>query len=118
MIVVNDENYELELFSRVPNSPYEWNSDVKLTFKGRPANQIEKKQYRILAGVNGGTDSTYIISSNLPEDIKVKDKIKFMGKIWTVNSVGYYFDQSQIVNPRIMSEKYIAERSPKGINIG
>lgn len=117
MIVVHGETYLLERLPRKENSPYEWEEVPDITFFGRPANQLEKRSYRIQQGVNGGTDSVFIICSNLPSDIKTKDKIRFMGKIWTIESVGYYFDSSRIVNAKVMSEKYLFDRSPKGINI-
>lgn len=117
MITVNDEKYILELYSRIPNSPYEYEKASKITFRGRPASKMEKNQYRIQAGVIGSSDGTYIIASNLPDELKVDDRIKFNGKIWTVSSIGYYFDSNGLVNPSIMSDKYIAARSPKGITL-
>ena len=117
MIVVTNEKYSLALYPRKENSAYEWEQNPSIVFKGRPAGQVEKKNYRIQQGVNGGTDSVFIISSNLPKDIKVADRIDFMGKRWTVMSVGFYFDESRFVNPNIMRDEYIANRCPKGINI-
>ena len=117
MIVVHGETYILKRYPRKENSPYEWEDAPDLVFKGRPANQMERRAYRVQQGVNGGTDSVFVISSNLPSDIKAKDKIEFMGKIWTVESIGYYFDSNRIVNANIMSEEYIIDRCPKGINI-
>ena len=117
MLVVGNERYIFELYKRVPNTPYEWEKECSLTFRGRPASQFERKQYRIQQGVNGGTDSIFVICSNLPEGIKEKDKIHFLGKEWTVASVGYYFDEARFVNPAIMSEEYIASRCPRGLNL-
>lgn len=117
MIVVGNERYIYKVFKRVPNSPYEWEKECSITFRGRPANQLEKKQYRIQQGVNGSSDSIFIISSNIPEGIKEKDKIVFLGKEWTVISIGYYFDSDRIVNPNIMSDEYIERRCPKGLNL-
>lgn len=117
MIVVRGETYLFERLKRKENSPYEWEDAPDITFFGRPANQMERRTYRIQQGVNGGTDSVFVICSNLPSDVKVKDKIRFMGKVWTVESVGYYFDSNRVVNANIMSEEYLIARSPKGINI-
>ena len=117
MIVTNDERYDFEKVSRIPNSAYEYETTVDITFKGRPANQVEKKNYRIQAGAHSSTDSTYIFSSNLPSEIKIGDKIRYLGKIWVVESVGYYLEQAIIINPSIFNEKYIADRCPKGITL-
>lgn len=117
MIPTNNEHYELELTKRKLNSAYEWEDAPSCIFKGRPANQIEKKNYRVQKGVNGNTDSTYIYATNLPSEVNPGDQIKFMGKVWTVQSVGYYFDAARFVNPSILSEEQIVEQSPKGINI-
>ena len=118
MNVVGNERYSFSLYPRVENSPYVWESVPSLTFRGRPAGQIEKKQYRIQQGVNGGTDSVFIICSNLPKEVKVGDRIVYLGKEWVVNSVGYYFDEARFINPAIMSDQYIMSKCPKGINIG
>ena len=118
MIVVNNEKYRFILYKREKNTPYEWQNVATLQFRGRPAGQFEKKQYRVQQGVNGGTDSIFIICSNLPSEVKIGDKITFLGKEWMVNSVGYYFDEAWFVNPSILTDDYIQRKCPKGINIG
>ena len=117
MIVVNGENYRFKVFKRKPNSPYEWEKESTITFKGRPASQFEKKQYRIQQGVNGGSDSVFVISSNLPKELGVKDKVLFQGKEWTIASIGYYYDQAKFINASLFSDEYIESRCPKGINL-
>lgn len=117
MIVVHGENYVAQRYKRIDNSDYEWEDAPDITFRCRPASQMERKNYRIQKGVEGGSDSIYIICSNLPTDIKDRDKIYFMGKMWTIQSIGYYFDSNRLVNPNIMSEEYIINRCPKGISI-
>ena len=117
MIPTNNEHYELELIKRKKNSAYEWEDTPSCVFNGRPANQVEKKTYRIQKGVNGNTDSTFVYATNLPTEVDPGDHIKFMGKLWTVQSVGYYFDAARFVNPGILSEEQIVEQCPKGINI-
>lgn len=117
MIAVRGETYKADVKERIENSDYEWEAPIKFSFWCRPASQMEKKTYRIQKGVNGNSDSIFLISSNLPEDIKPKDKINFMGKEWTVESVGYYFDSSLIVNANILSDEQIIARCPKGVNI-
>lgn len=117
MIPTNDENYEVELYKRNPNSPYTYQTTPDLTFKARPASQMEKKVYRIIKGVNGGSDSTFLVSSNLPKEVADGDRVRFLGKIWTVQSTGYYFDQARIINASCLSENQIINRCPKGLNI-
>lgn len=117
MIPTNDEKYELKLYKRVKNSSYEWEKTPSIVFRGRPANQVESKIYRVMKGVNGNTDSIFVKSTNLPEEISVNDKVVFLGKEWTVMSVGYYFDGGLFVNPSCLSEEQIVERCPKGLNL-
>lgn len=115
MLVTRGETYKLELIKRKENDDYKWEESPSLTFKGRPANQFEKKNYRIQKGVNGNTDSVFIYATNLPKDVQPMDKVIFLGKEMKVQSVGYYFDASLIVNADIMSEEQIIERCPKGL---
>lgn len=117
MITARGETYIFQAYKRVQNDAYTWEKVPYATFKGRPANQMEKKNYRIQKGVNGNTDSIFVISSNLPDDVQIKDKIVFLGKEWKVESIGYYFDSSLIVNASVMSEEQIIARCPKGMNL-
>lgn len=117
MIPTNDETYIIKLYKRIPNSAYEYERTPSATFRGRPMNQVEQKEFRIQKGVNGGSDSCYIKVSNLPNIVKDGDKVEFMGKIWTVKSVGYIFDQARIVNASCLSEEQLVARCPKGINV-
>lgn len=117
MLVTNNERYKFKVKRRKENTDYQWEENVSLEFFGRPANQVEKKQYRIQQGVNGNSDSVYVLASNLPSELNIKDKVIYLGKEWTVMSIGYYFDQSRFVNPGVMSEEAIIRRCPKGINL-
>ena len=117
MIPTNDEKYELELYKRIKNSSYEWESSVSAYFKGRPASQFEVKKYRVQKGVNGGTDSVFVKCTNLPKEVSVGDKVRFIGKIWSVESIGYYFDEARFVNAGCLSEEQLIERCPKGLSL-
>lgn len=117
MITVGNEKFTFKLYRRKENTPYEYEDTPYATFNGRPANQYEKKTYRLMQGVNSNSDSQFIICSNLPEGIKPKDKIIFLGQQKLVESIGYYFDQARFINPGIFSEDYILQRCPKGIAI-
>ena len=115
MIPTNNESFILEKIERKENSPYEYERVVVLTFHGRPANQREKKMYRIMQGVQGNNESVYIFATNLPQSLKPGDRIRFSGKEYTLESTGYYYDNSRMINNSIMSEEYITKRCPKGI---
>lgn len=117
MITVGNERFTYKVKKRVPNTPYTWEENVSVIFRGRPANQMEKKRYRVQQGVNGNTDSIFVISSNLPKELQVNDKVIFLGKEWQIMSIGYYFDESRLVNAGVFSDEYIQARCPKGINL-
>lgn len=117
MITTNNETFDFVLYKRVKNSPYEYEPNPTATFKGRPANTLEKKNYRIQKGINGNTDSHFILSSNLPSIVDIGDQVAYLGKIWTIMSIGYYFDNSRILNNGIFNPTQVMDRCPKGINI-
>ena len=117
MIPTNNETYKFTLTKRVKNSAYEYEETPTSVFYGRPANTLETKNYRIQKGVNGNNDSHFIVSSNLPDVVDINDRVLYLGKEWTIMSVGYYFDASRIVNARAFSEEQIIAKCPKGINI-
>lgn len=117
MIPVRGENYKLEFYRLKENSAYEWEDAPFCVCYGKPANQLEIKSYRVQKGVNNSSDATYLQVTNLPDNVKDGDRVTFMGKIWKVETVGYFFDSNLIVNPRIMNEEYIAKRCPKGVSI-
>lgn len=117
-IAQKDETLNIQVFKRVANSAYEYEQVPSLTFKGKIANNIERKQYHIQRGVNGNTDSLFIFSSNMPfKDLKVGDLIVVLGEKHYIQSIGYYINENKIVNMGLFNEDYIIEKSPKGINI-
>lgn len=117
MLVSHGETFELELIKRVGNSPYEYEVSPSIHFKGRPANNLEKKIYRVTAGVNASEDGIFVYTSYLPEDVKPMDQVTFMGKKWTVASVGYYLLDGAVANASIFSTKHLEERCPKGLSL-
>jgi len=111
----NNETYDF-VFCSVENNS--WNFDENgIHFKGRPASSMEKKTYNLQKGVINNDVNLYIYSSNLPDNIKPEDKVKYLGKTWIVESVGYYFDATRFVDASIFDEEYIKARCPKGITI-
>lgn len=117
MIPTNNELFTFQVMRRKPNSPYDDELAVAFEFKGRPASSLEKKNYRLMKGVEGNSYSISIFATNLPQEVQVGDAVKYLGKIWHVENTGYYFDNSLFVNASIMSDKYIMDRCPKGISI-
>lgn len=115
---VPNETYEFVLIPRIKNSPYEYDTKNKIIFKGRPANTQEKKLYRLQQGVNTGVDSVYIYTSNLPDDIKVGDKVKFLGMTQVVESIGYYYDINNLTNASLFDDEYVIARCGKGLTLG
>lgn len=118
MIPTNGENLPIKLYKLKENSPYEYEKEPSTVFYGRPANAIEKNTYRIQKGVNSSSDGILVFCTNCPYDkIKDGDKVEFMGKVWTIASVGYYVQDTRLINSRHMNNEYILKRSPKGIRL-
>lgn len=120
----NTDTYTLKLLKmNSGNNAYEYGESENrqnpiITFKGRPASSTEKKSYRVVKGVHGTSDSVMIFSANLPNEIEVDDKVEYLGEVWIVKSVGYYFNENNLVNASIFNKDYILNRSPKGITLG
>lgn len=118
MIPTNNENNKAKVYKCLDNSEYIYEEVPSIEFRCRMASPIEKKKYRLIKGVNASTDSTFLFASNLPyTQLRDGDRIEFLGKIWTVESIGYYLEQSKVINNGIMSEEYLIQKSPKGITI-
>ena len=113
------ETYVFRLFKRVRgNSAYEYSNEPILSFKGRPANKLETKIYRIVKGVNSSNNGVTIYCSNLPNEVEIDDRIEFMGKIMLVKNIGYFYNDNNMENAGIFSNEYLAMRCPKGITLG
>lgn len=117
MLPTNNETDTLKLIKREKNSAYETEEAGVIYFKGRPANNAEKRNFRLLKGVHGNEESIYIYCSNLPNDVKVGDTIEFRGSLKFVESIGYYYNESRVLNASIMNDDYLIARSPKGISL-
>lgn len=117
MLVASGETDRIEVYRHKENDDYNYEDAPYVIFYGKPASQMQKRNYRIQKGVIGKEDSQYIVATRLPTEINPTDKIVYRGKEWTVGSVGYYEEQNNIVNRRIFNPDYIAKRSPKGITL-
>lgn len=117
MFTTRGETDEIKVYKKKLNSPYEWEEIPQVVFFGRPAGNLEKRNYRILKGVDSSSDSQFIYASNVPQGLSIGDKIIFLGKEWTLESIGYYMENANIINHKIMSDEYIISRCPKGLTL-
>ncbi|MBO7695501.1 MAG: hypothetical protein J6T10_22980 [Methanobrevibacter sp.] len=114
--LTNSETYIFKTGKMKPNS-FELDAETITEFRGRPASTYEQKRYNVMKGIVNNKNSIYIYATNLPEGIKVDDKVEYLGSIKTVSSVGYYLDQSKIIDGGIFDPEYIMAVSPKGITL-
>ena len=112
-MVSRGETYVLKLYKRIKNSSYEYEDVPSATFHGRPAKPLVS-YVRVLALRQLRTS---VLSSNMPEDISDGDRIEFLGKLWSVTSVGVYFEQGRFVNAGIMDSDKLMAKCPKGITL-
>lgn len=116
-MVSRGEVYTLTLYKRKKNSSYEYEDVPALSFKGRPAKNLERNFYTIQSGITNGVDEIYIFSSSLPIEVSVGDRVFYLGKFWSVSSVGVYLEQGRFVNAGIMDAKKVIEKAPKGFTL-
>lgn len=117
MNVTFGETYELKLYRRLPNSPYEYEEIPYATIYCVPASPKEKSTYRVMQGVQSNEEHIFLRVNNLPAEIKPQDKVVFLGETKAIGSIGYYFDKSYIVNARVMKPEYIYTKCPKGLTL-
>lgn len=112
-----NETSKFEVIQRKQNSAYEMEDVVDFTFYGRPAEQFERKKYRVQKGVDINSEAVYIVATNMPDSVVVGGNIRYLGKLWKVSSVGYYISEQKTLNQGMMSDEYIISRSRKGLTI-
>lgn len=115
-MLTHNETYTFKTGKMKTNS-FELDENTIIEFKGRPASTYEQKRYNVMKGVVNNKNTIYIYATNLPEEIKVDDKVEYMGSIKTVSSVGYYLDQNKIIDGGIFDPDYVKAISPKGITL-
>lgn len=116
-MVSRGEIYTLTLFKRKKNSAYEYEDTAKCVFKGRPAKNVEKTSYALQNGVLNGIDDTFVFATQLPAEVSVGDRVYYLGKFWSVSSVGVYLEEMRMVNASIMDDRKLMERAPKGLTL-
>lgn len=115
MIPAFNERFCAKLYKRKINS-----NDYELTpsanFKYRIAGAKEKTAYQSSSGIITQTQGLFIVSSRLPIDIKVDDRIFTLNKYWLVESVGYYINETNIMTNELSDEKLL-DTFVKGIKL-
>lgn len=114
MIPSRGEKYICKLYKRKVNS-FEYEEVPYATFYARPASSLEVKTYTLIEGVIAKDDNQHIVTSNLPKDINLNDKVIFMGQEKLITSFGYYLDRNNIIDASIFKSDYLFNVSPKGI---
>lgn len=115
MIPAFNERFCAKLYKRKINS-----NDYELipsaNFKYRIAGSKEKNSFQSSSGVITQSQGLYIVSSRLPIDIKVDDRIFTLNKYWLVESVGYYISETNIMTNELSDEKLL-DTFVKGIKL-
>lgn len=115
MIPAFNERFCAKLYKRKINSnDYELTPSVN--FKYRIASAKEKTAYQSSSGIITQSQGLYIVSSRLPIDIKVDDRIFTLNKYWLVESVGYYINETNIMTNELSDEKLL-DTFVKGIKL-
>lgn len=115
MIPSRGETYCCVLYKRKKGNEFEHEEKPCLTFYARVADNFEISTYQIINGVEAKDDSINLISTHLPKEVEPNDVVVFLGQRKLVSSVGVYLDSNCITNAKIFSNKYIMQRSPKGL---
>lgn len=116
MRAVRNERFLAKLYKLKPNSAYEYETQPCAEFFCAPLSPVEMGSVRIESGLDGGEDGTTIITSNLYKEAKVGDRVEFMGKYWTIVSVGLYIDDWQMISPELFSDW--DTRYPRALGLG
>jgi len=104
MLVAYNERFNAKLYKRVVNSN-DYEKTPRMTFKCKVANQKEKSSFQVSGGVLTQNQGIYIISTRLPSDIQVDDRIFLLNKYWLVESVGYYISETNMLTNDLSDEK-------------
>lgn len=113
----SNDLYTFKLYKLKPNSSYEYEESPTLTFKGSIMSDWDKEKYKLISGVNLSQSSIYIRCDNLPQEVKDGDRVFFLEKFWTIESVGYVIRDLGLINPSIFSVDYIISKCPKALTL-
>ena len=115
MRVAKGEHYIAEVYKRVGNSSFEYQKTPAFSFRCKVASSAESKRYTVTKGLEAKKDGLMLYATNLDRELEPSDHIVFRGKTWLVESVGYYEDESRLVNGSHMSFGKLISKLPKGV---
>ncbi len=115
MRIAKGELYTAEVHKHLSNSPFQYAQETSFSFRCKVASSAESKRFIVTKGLEAKKGGTMLYATNLEGDIEPSDHVVFRGKTWTVESVGYYEDESRLVNGSIMSVGRLISKLPKGV---
>lgn len=115
MRIVKGEHYVAEVHKHLSNSPFQYAQETSFSFRCKVASSAESKRYTVTKGLEAKKDGLMLYATNLEGDIEPSDHVVFRGKTWLVESVGYYEDESRLVNGSSMSVGKLISKLPKGV---
>ena len=115
MRIAKGELYVAEVHKHLSNSPFQYAQETSFSFRCKVASSAESKRYTVTKGLEAKKDGTMLYATNLEGDIEPSDHVVFRGKTWLVESVGYYEDESRLVDGSSMSAGKLISKLPKGV---
>lgn len=115
MRIAKGEHYVAEVHKHLSNSPFQYAQETSFSFRCKVASSAESKRYTVTKGLEAKKDGLMLYATNLEGDIEPSDHVIFRGKTWLVESVGYYDDESRLVNGSAMSVGKLISKLPKGV---
>ena len=115
MRIAKGEHYTAEVHKHISNSPFQYEQQTAFTFRCKVASSAESKRFIVTKGLEAKKEGIMLYATNLEGGIEPSDHIVFRGKTWLVESVGYYEDESRLVNGSSMSAGKLTAKLPKGV---
>lgn len=115
MRIAKGEHYTAEVHKHISNSPFQYEQQTAFTFRCKVASSAESKRFIVTKGLEAKKEGIMLYATNLEGGIEPSDHIVFRGKTWLVESVGYYEDESRLVNGSSMSAGKLTGKLPKGV---
>lgn len=115
MRIAKGEHYVAEVHKHLSNSPFQYAQETSFSFRCKVASSAESKRYTVTKGLEATKGGVMLYATNLEGNLEPSDHIIFRGKTWLVESVGYYDDESRLVNGSSMSVGKLISKLPKGV---
>ena len=110
------EHYTFTLFSRVENALDSF-LPAPVVFKGRLANEKEKNKFVVVNGILSENRGLYVVSTRLPSEVQINDRIMLNNNYYLVEAVGYYAQSENLLNESKFSPEFLTARYTKGIKL-